>query len=162
MRAKIDIAIAASSPWAVLADYPKVALPVAGVNLCQSMKPHTPDPPPRRGEGLPLMGAESRRNDACRPLARIAANCGHCFLKPVALDGAPGGSLPFVALPTDPAAVAKRKRIAIWLMVGGFVAGGIIGQLTSSRWAILGLAVSLAGFGMFSLADPRDRPPPKA
>jgi hypothetical protein len=41
MRAKIDIATAASSPWAVLADYPKVALPVAGVNLCQFTKPHT-------------------------------------------------------------------------------------------------------------------------
>ena len=67
-----------------------------------------------------------------------------------------------MAFSTDPAAIAKKKRMAIWLTVGGFVAGGIIGQLTSSRWAILGLAVSLAGFGMFSLADPRDRPPPKA
>jgi hypothetical protein len=47
-------------------------------------------------------------------------------------------------------------------MVGGFVAGGIVGQLTSSRWAILGIAVSLAGFQMFATADPRDRPPPKA
>jgi hypothetical protein len=67
-----------------------------------------------------------------------------------------------VTLPTDPAAVAKRKRIAIWLMVGGFVAGAIVAQLTSSRWAILGIAVSLAGFATFATADPRDRPPPKA
>jgi fructose-specific phosphotransferase system IIC component len=81
-------------------------------------------------------------------------------LKPVALDGAPGDSLPFVALPTDPAAVAKRKRIAIWLMVGGIVAGAIVALLTSANWAQLGTAVSLAGYVMFATADPRDPPPP--
>ena len=70
--------------------------------------------------------------------------------------------MPFVARPTDPAAVAKKKRIAIWLMVGGLVAGAIVAQLTSSRWAIIGIAVSLAGLQMFATADPRDRPPPKA
>jgi hypothetical protein len=74
----------------------------------------------------------------------------------------PGDSLPFVALPTDPAAIAKRKRIAIWLMVGGLIAGAIVAQLTSSRGAIIGIAVSLTGLGMFATADPRDRPPPKA
>jgi len=67
-----------------------------------------------------------------------------------------------VALPTDPAVVAKRKRIAIWLMVGGFVAGGIVAQLASSRWGMLGIAVSLAGYVMFATSDPRDRKPPKA
>jgi len=35
---------------------------------------------------------------------------------------------PFVALPTDPAAIAKRKRIAIWLMVGDLVVGTIVAQ----------------------------------
>jgi hypothetical protein len=66
-----------------------------------------------------------------------------------------------VALPTDPAAIAKRKRIAIWLMVGGLVVGAIVGQLTSSRWAIIGLGVSPTGFQMFATADPKDRRPPK-
>jgi uncharacterized membrane protein len=67
-----------------------------------------------------------------------------------------------VALPSDPAAIAKRKRIAIWLMVGGLVAGGLLAGLTSWRWAMLGTAVFFAGSTMFSLADPKDRPPPKA
>jgi uncharacterized membrane protein len=67
-----------------------------------------------------------------------------------------------VALSTAPAAIAKRKRIAIWLMVGGFVAGGLLAGLTSWRWAMLGTAVFYAGWTMFSLADPKDRPPPKA
>jgi hypothetical protein len=67
-----------------------------------------------------------------------------------------------VALPTDPAAIAKRKRIAIWLMVGGLLAGAIVAGLTSSRWAIIGLAVPLTGLQMFATADPKDRRPPKA
>lgn len=67
-----------------------------------------------------------------------------------------------MALPTDPAAVAKWKRVAIWLMVGGFVAGGIISQLSgSSRWGMVGIAVSLAGYAMFATSDPKDRKPPK-
>jgi uncharacterized membrane protein len=67
-----------------------------------------------------------------------------------------------VALPTDPAAIAKRKHIAIWLMLGGLFAGGLLAGLTSWRWAMLGTAVFYAGSTMFSLADPKDRPPPKA
>jgi hypothetical protein len=38
----------------------------------------------------------------------------------------------------------------------------IVDWLTSSRWALLGMAVPFAGLTMFSLADPKDRPPPKA
>jgi hypothetical protein len=60
MRAKIDIATAASSPWSVLADYPKVALPVAGVNLCQFTQAHTPDAPDEVRDS-PIMGAASGR-----------------------------------------------------------------------------------------------------
>jgi hypothetical protein len=67
-----------------------------------------------------------------------------------------------VALPTDPAKVARWKRIGIWMMVGGLVAGAFLAGLTSRRWAMLGTAVFLAGSTMFSLADPKDRPPPKA
>jgi hypothetical protein len=67
-----------------------------------------------------------------------------------------------MALPTDPATVAKRKRIAIWMMVGGLVAGFFLAGLTSARWGMLGTAVFLAGVAMFSVADPKDRPPPKA
>jgi hypothetical protein len=67
-----------------------------------------------------------------------------------------------VAFCTDPAAIAKKKRIAIWLMVGGFVAGGLLAGLTSRGWAMLGAAVFYAGWTLFSLADPKDRPPPKA
>jgi hypothetical protein len=66
-----------------------------------------------------------------------------------------------VALPTDAATVAKWKRIAIWMMVGGLVAGAFVDWLTSSRWALLGMVVPFAGLAMFSLADPKDRPPPK-
>jgi hypothetical protein len=67
-----------------------------------------------------------------------------------------------VALPADAATVAKWKRIAIWMMVGGLVAGGLLAGLTSWRWGMLGTAVFYAGLTMFSLADPKDRPPPKA
>jgi hypothetical protein len=67
-----------------------------------------------------------------------------------------------VAFSTDPAAIAKKKRIAIWLMVGGIVAGCLLAGLTSRRWAMLGTAVFFAGSALFGLADPKDRPPPKA
>jgi len=67
-----------------------------------------------------------------------------------------------VAFSTAPEAIAKKKRIAIWLMVGGFVGGGLLAGLTSWRWAMLGTAVFYAGWTLFSLADPKDRPPPKA
>jgi hypothetical protein len=80
----------------------------------------------------------------------------------VALDEARGGSLLFVAFSTDPAAIAKKKRIAIWMMVGGIVAGGLLAGLMSARWGMLGTVVFFAGSTMFGLADPKDRPPPKA
>jgi len=54
--------------------------------------------------------------------------------------------------------VARRKRIAIFLMIGGIVTGIIVGKVTGSNWlALLGLAVSLGGYQMFATANPADR-----
>ena len=54
----------------------------------------------------------------------------------------------------DRAGVAKRRRIAVSLMIGGILAGIIVGELTGSNWlALLGLAVSLGGYQMFSSAN---------
>ena len=56
----------------MLADYPKVALPVAGVNLCQFTQPHTPDAPPRRGEGLPHHGRRVAAERRTQPFALMS------------------------------------------------------------------------------------------
>jgi hypothetical protein len=88
--------------------------------------------------------------------------CGRCFLKPVPSTKRAGVACSLVAFSTDLAAIAKKKRIAIWMMVGGLVAGFFLAGLTSWRWAMLGTAVFYAGWTLFSLADPKDRPPPKA
>lgn len=54
--------------------------------------------------------------------------------------------------------VAPKKRIAICLMIGGIIAGLIVGYLTGSNvWALVGLAVSLGSYQMFAHADPADR-----
>lgn len=55
-----------------------------------------------------------------------------------------------------------RKRAGVALMVGGLLFGMVGAGLWESRWfGMLGIAVSLAGWTLFSLAHPADRPPKK-
>ncbi|MEO3936308.1 hypothetical protein V3N99_06050 [Dermatophilaceae bacterium Soc4.6] len=58
--------------------------------------------------------------------------------------------------------MADSKRLGIALMMRGGVAGAVVVLLTSSRWGILGIAVSLVGYTIFATADPADRPPPSS
>ncbi len=54
----------------------------------------------------------------------------------------------------EPSGETRRTRIAIALMVGGFVAGVVIGTVWTTPWSMIGIAISMIGYVMFSRADP--------
>lgn len=84
--------------------------------------------------------------------SRPARGIERCPVKRRTADGP--GLASDVSEDGDRVGAAKRRRIAISLMIGGILAGIIVGELTGSNWlALLGLAVSLWGYQMFSSAD---------